>query len=65
MRRPVARAGTLNGAPATATFRFTDAGEPGRDDFGSVTIRNAASTVVLQFTDQKAGAGGNHQAHRK
>lgn len=57
-------AGTLNGAPATATFRFTDAGEPGRNDFGSVRIVDADGDVVLEFTDQKASAGGNHQAHR-
>jgi hypothetical protein len=57
-------AGTLNGKPATASFTFTDAGEPGRNDFGSVRIMDANGVEVLKFTDEKAGAGGNHQAHR-
>jgi hypothetical protein len=57
-------AGTLNGQPATITFRFSDLGEPGRNDLGTVTIMDADGDVVLQFTNQRAGAGGNHQAHR-
>lgn len=56
--------GLLNGKPAHAVFTFTDAGEPGRNDYGSVKIVQDGD-VVLEFTDEKAGAGGNHQAHRR
>jgi hypothetical protein len=55
--------GTLNGAPATATFRFTDTGEPGREDLASITIVSGG-VEVLRIVNVTAGAGGNHQAHR-
>jgi hypothetical protein len=56
--------GTLNGGTATATFRFTDAGEPGRGDRASITIVQGG-VPVLEFEDERASAGGNHQAHRR
>ena len=58
--------GVLNGERgATARFRFTDAGEPGRGDTASITIVNADGDVVFQLTDQPILVGGNHQAHRR
>ena len=56
--------GTLNGAPASITFRFTDAGEPGRDDRATFTIVQGGAPVI-EVSDQRAAAGGNHQAHRR
>jgi hypothetical protein len=56
--------GTLNGAPASADFRFTDAGEPGRNDRATITIMSGGVNV-LEITDVTASGGGNHQAHRK
>jgi len=55
--------GLLDGEPASAWFRFTDNGEPGRNDLASITIRQGG-VPVLQFANRTAGAGGNHQAHR-
>jgi hypothetical protein len=57
-------AGRLNGEPATASFRFTDTGEPGRTDLATITITDDDGNVVLSVTDLTAGDGGNHQAHR-
>ena len=58
--------GTLNGERgATATFRFTDAGEPGRDDTATITIADADGNVVFQLNNERILAGGNHQAHRR
>lgn len=57
-------AGRLNGEPATATFRFTDRGQPGRDDLATITITDDDGNIVLTVTDLLAGDGGNHQAHR-
>ena len=57
--------GPLNGvAGAGITFRFTDGGEPGRDDTAVFTITRPDGTVALSYT---GGAidGGNHQAHRR
>ena len=57
--------GVLNGVGgATATFRFTDDGEPGRDDTATITIMDAAGNIVFQITDLKILEGGNNQAHR-
>ena len=57
--------GRLNGvAGASATFRFTDNGEPGRNDTATITILDAGGNPVLELDNVKAGAGGNHQAHR-
>ena len=55
--------GTLNGVSgAGITFRFTDAGEPGRADLADFTITSPTGGIVYS-----GGAldGGNHQAHRK
>ncbi len=57
--------GTLNGKRASATFRFTDAGEPGRDDTANIRIVDAKGKTVLNVVNQRASAGGNHQAHRR
>lgn len=57
-------AGRLNGEPATASFRFTDRGEPGRNDLATITITDGDGDVVLSVTNLTAGDGGNHQAHR-
>jgi hypothetical protein len=58
--------GVLNGVPgATARFRFTDAGEPGRNDTASITIADAGGNVVFEVTNEKILVGGNHQAHAK
>ena len=53
--------GTLNGAPATIAFKFTDAGEPGTSDTASVVIQSGATTftVPLALLDK-----GNQQAHK-
>jgi hypothetical protein len=54
--------GTFNGQPATISFTFVDAGEPGTSDTASVVITSGGTTVLscpaapLTF--------GNHQAHR-
>lgn len=54
--------GTYNGTPgATATWKFTDAGEPGKNDFAHITI-TFGMTVVLEA--QGKLQYGNHQAHQ-
>lgn len=54
--------GNYNGAPgATAKWKFTDAGEPGRQDFAHITI-TVGMTVVLDA--QGTLQNGNHQAHQ-
>ena len=59
-------AGTLNGKSGyTITFRFTDSGEPGREDLATFTIMDPDGDPVISVTNLKAGTGGNHQAHRK
>ena len=45
-------------------FRFTDAGEPGRNDTATIRIVDARGTTVLHIVNQRASGGGNHQAHR-
>lgn len=55
--------GTLNGvAGASATFEFSDLGEPGRGDLATFTILAPNGEIAYS-----GGAldGGNHQAHRK
>ena len=55
--------GTLNGVSgAGITFRFTDAGEPGRADTAVFTITAPDGSISYS-----GGAvdGGNHQAHRR
>jgi hypothetical protein len=54
--------GRYNGeSGATATWTFTDAGEPGRDDFAQIVIRDAGGNIVLAVSGTLSG--GNHQAH--
>jgi hypothetical protein len=54
--------GTYNGTPgATASWKFTDAGEPGTNDFAHITI-TVGMTVVLDA--QGKLQNGNHQAHQ-
>ena len=55
-------AGRYNGAPATAEWTFTDAGEPGTNDKATIVIRNASGTVVL--TTSGNISKGNQQAHK-
>ena len=56
--------GTLNGmAGATATWTFTDKGEPGTNDTVDMTIKNASGTTVMTTTVPVPLTGGNHQAH--
>ena len=58
--------GTLNGVSgATARFRFTDAGEPGRGDTATITIVAPDGTVVFELENERILVGGNHQAHRR
>jgi DNA gyrase/topoisomerase IV subunit B len=55
-------AGRFNGiSGATIQWTFTDAGEPGRNDFASIIIRNASGQVVLNVSGFLRN--GNHQAH--
>lgn len=57
--------GVLNGDDgASATFSFTDAGEPGKNDTATITITDADGNVVFQITNAKISAGGNNQAHK-
>ena len=53
--------GTLNGAPATISFEFTDAGEPGTNDKASVVIQSGATTFTVPLTVLD---NGNQQAHK-
>jgi len=52
--------GRCNGAPATATWTFKDAGEPGRGmDTAEITITGSCTLAVAGTLEP----GGNHQAH--
>jgi len=55
--------GRLHGTPGyTAEWRFTDAGEPGRNDVAQIVIKDPDGNLILN-----AGANlrnGNHQAHK-
>jgi hypothetical protein len=54
--------GTYDGtAGASVTFTLTDAGEPGKNDTATITIRNNLGTVVLTATGNLDS--GNQQAH--
>jgi DNA-binding beta-propeller fold protein YncE len=53
--------GTYNGQPATIEFRFTDAGEPGSNDWAQYTVRDSGGNVVVSVSDTLDG--GNHQTH--
>ncbi len=52
--------GVLNGLPATAEWFFVDAGEPGRNDFGRIVIRDARGDVVVSASGNLIS--GNYQA---
>ena len=53
--------GRYNGVSgATIEFTFTDAGEPGKNDFAQITITDASGVVLTVSGNLK---NGNHQAH--
>ncbi|MBI4473545.1 MAG: PKD domain-containing protein [Acidobacteria bacterium] len=52
-----------NVAGATVTFTFTDAGEPGKDDTGTITIKDKNGATVLNVSGKLNS--GNHQAHKQ
>jgi hypothetical protein len=51
-------AGRCNGQPASITWKFTDAGEPGDSDTAEISISGACTLTVSGALDR-----GNHQAH--
>ncbi len=54
--------GRLNGVDnATIEFTFTDAGEPGRNDFAKYIIKDSSGNIVLQASGYLRY--GNQQAH--
>jgi hypothetical protein len=53
--------GRYNGAPATAIWSFTDAGESGNKDTAAIVIKDAAGRIVLSGSGSISN--GNHQAH--
>ena len=54
--------GTLNGVSGyKAEWRFTDAGEPGKNDTARIVIRDPTNSVVLSVSGNLNR--GNHQAH--
>lgn len=54
--------GRYNGQPgAMAKWKFTDAGEPGKEDFMEIEVKDAMGNVVL--TASGFLKSGNHQAH--
>jgi len=57
--------GRLNGVSgATATWTFTDAGEPGVNDTVLLTIKDKNNKVVLAILVPTKLTKGNHQAHK-
>ena len=57
--------GRLNGVSgATATWTFTDAGEPGVNDTVLLTIKDKNHKVVLAILVPTKLTKGNHQAHK-
>jgi len=55
--------GRYNGAAgATAEWTFTDAGEPGKNDTATITIKDAGSNIVLSVSGKLQN--GNQQAHK-
>lgn len=56
--------GRYNGvAGATAEWTFTDAGEPGKNDFATILIKDSSGNVVLSVSGNLNG--GNQQAHKE
>jgi hypothetical protein len=69
-RRPIAGFDTMVGtgtgsykgqSGATVSFTFTDAGEPGRADVASITVKDAGGKTVLTVSGPVSN--GNQQAH--
>ena len=55
--------GSYNGVSgATAVWTFTDAGEPGKNDFASLVIKDKNNIVVLSVSGYLNS--GNQQAHK-
>jgi hypothetical protein len=55
--------GSFNGTPGyKAEWRFTDAGEPGRNDTAELVITDPSGNIVLNVGGNLRN--GNHQAHR-
>jgi hypothetical protein len=52
--------GTMNGAPATVEWTFTDGGHRGKDDFAAITITDDAGNEIAVSGMLKFG---NHVAH--
>lgn len=52
-----------NQSGATATWVFTDAGQPGVNDTATIRISDAGGTLVLEVSGVLSN--GNHQAHNK
>lgn len=56
--------GRYNGvAVATAKWTFTDAGEPGKNDFATILIKDSSGNIVLSVSGNLNG--GNQQAHKE
>ena len=56
--------GRYNGvSSATAEWTFTDAGEPGKNDFAKIVIKDASGNIVLDTSGNLNR--GNHQARKK
>ncbi|MBI4650520.1 hypothetical protein HY745_04380 [Candidatus Desantisbacteria bacterium] len=56
--------GRYNGkSGAIAEWTFTDAGEPGKNDFAKIIIKNAEGVEVLNVSGNLNN--GNHQAHKE
>ena len=53
--------GRYNGVAAMASWIFTDAGEPGKQDTATIIIRDALGRIVLSASGTLSN--GNHQAH--
>ena len=56
--------GRYNGQPgAKAHWKFTDQGEPGRNDTMEIKIEDSVSNTVLTVPPGSKLTSGNHQAH--
>ncbi|GFO96009.1 uncharacterized protein) Fragment, partial [groundwater metagenome] len=56
--------GRYNGVSGfKAEWTFTDAGEPGKNDFAKIVIKDASSNVILSVSGKLNN--GNHQAHKE
>jgi len=57
--------GRMKGAPASAEWVFTDAGEPGVNDTVRVYVWDANGDLILAVTPDTRLSSGNHQAHKE